>query len=301
MKREKESMKTEVDTTISSAVRGLIDMKHIPVCDILKHAGISSSRYYTFVNGQGDITVHKLHAMLRTLNVGLDELCLFIEPKPVDDEATSPVIAAIAEYQRTRDISGLINLQDKNDFRPVVLSSEEAKRIKPVLNDVLRRSEYYTMAELKAFLLYLNYFTYDEILAYYPKAMTSIRFLTQKLKERHDAARHDVLHVISFLVYQLLLISIQRGQSQEVHDLLNSFFSLPFEVDDWMTLFLRQMVEIIQLIMTEKVALAQTKYASVKESIKLFQAKENWEYFDAFMDDSFQSFMLTLYWIEVGG
>ncbi|MBC6498379.1 hypothetical protein H7R52_04510 [Weissella confusa] len=66
----------------------------------LKHAGISSSRYYTFVNGQGDITVHKLHAMLRTLNVGLDELCLFIEPKPVDDEATSPVIAAIAEYQR---------------------------------------------------------------------------------------------------------------------------------------------------------------------------------------------------------
>lgn len=158
MKREKESMKTEVDTTISSAVRGLIDMKHIPVCDILKHAGISSSRYYTFVNGQGDITVHKLHAMLRTLNVGLDELCLFIEPKPVDDEATSPVIAAIAEYQRTRDISGLINLQDKNDFRPVVLSSEEAKRIKPVLNDVLRRSEYYTMADLKAFLLYLKLF-----------------------------------------------------------------------------------------------------------------------------------------------
>ncbi|MBJ7689429.1 helix-turn-helix transcriptional regulator, partial [Weissella confusa] len=232
-------MKTEVDTTISSAVRGLIDMKHIPVCDILKHAGISSSRYYTFVNGQGDITVHKLHAMLRTLNVGLDELCLFIEPKSTEDATASPVINAIAEYQRTRDVSGLINLQDKNDFRPVLLSSEEAKRIKPVLNDVLRRSEYYTMAELKAFLLYLNYFTYDEILAYYPKAMTSIHFLTQKLKKRHDAARHDVLHVISFLVYQLLLISIQRGQSQEVHDLLHSFFSLPFEADDWMTLFLR--------------------------------------------------------------
>lgn len=61
---------TRIDTPILNAVRKVIDVKHISVRDMLQHTAISSGRYYTFINGQGDITVHKLHAILKTRRTG---------------------------------------------------------------------------------------------------------------------------------------------------------------------------------------------------------------------------------------
>ncbi|MBC6498353.1 hypothetical protein H7R52_03995 [Weissella confusa] len=58
---------------------------HISVRDMLQHTAISSGRYYTFINGQGDITVHKLHAILKTLNVGLAEIGMYMPREEIAD------------------------------------------------------------------------------------------------------------------------------------------------------------------------------------------------------------------------
>ena len=124
---------TRIDTPILNAVRKVIDVKHISVRDMLQHTAISSGRYYTFINGQGDITVHKLHAILKTLNVGLAEIGMYM-PREADTPSDQ-LQRAIDSYQQTRTVTDIIALAKSDDQWAVATLPEElVVRLKPILH-----------------------------------------------------------------------------------------------------------------------------------------------------------------------
>lgn len=292
-----------IDMPILNAVRKVIDLKHISVRDILQHTAISSGRYYTFINGQGDITVHKLHAILKTLNVGLAEIGMYMPREEMAQEQTfDQMMAAIDSYRQTRSVTGIIELaKNGDDWGVATLPEEMIVRLKPVLLDLLRRSENYTLAEIKVVLLYLNYFTYDDLREQYKKLLRGIRLQIQISEEHGGAIRHEAVQVISMLLFELIIMHAEHGQRAFMDELVEIFYSMKLKVDGWTTSVLREVINVIRLVIAGKQSLANQKYDTVREMIRIFQPEENWPYFERVMGESFESFTLQFLWVELEG
>ncbi|MBJ7689204.1 hypothetical protein HAU32_09530 [Weissella confusa] len=290
-----------IDTPILNAVRKVIELKHISVRDILQHTAISSGRYYTFINGQGDITVHKLHAILKTLNVGLAEIGMYMPHEEIEQDLTlDQMMAAIESYRQTRSVTEIIALAKNSDeWGVATLPEEMIIRLKPVLMDLLRRTENYTLAEIKVVLLYLNYFTYDDLREQYKKLRRGLRLQIQLSEEHGGAIRHEAVQVIGMLLFELIVMHAEHGQRARMDELVAIFYSMQVKSDDWTTAVLREVINVIRLVIAGKQSLAKQKYDTVREMIQIFQPKENWPYFERVMGESFESFTLQFLWVEL--
>ena len=294
---------TGIDTPILNVVRKVIDLKYISVRDILQHTAISSGRYYTFINGQGDITVHKLHAILKTLNVGLAEIGMYMPREEMAQEQTfDQMMAAIDSYRQTRSVTDIIELaKNGDDWGVATLPEEMIVRLKPVLLDLLCRSENYTLAKIKVVLLYLNYFPYDDLHEQYKKLLRGIHLQIQISEEHGGAIRHEAVQVISMLLFELIVMHAEHGQRAFMDELVEIFYSMKVKVDDWTTSVLREVINVIRLVIAGKQSLANQKYDTVREMIRIFQPEENWPYFERVMGASFESFTLQFLWVELKG
>lgn len=291
---------TRIDTPILNAVRKVIDVKHISVRDMLQHTAISSGRYYTFINGQGDITVHKLHAILKTLNVGLAEIGMYMPREEIADTPSDQLQRAIDSYQQTRTVTDIIALaKSDGQWAVATLPEELVVRLKPILLDLLRRTESYTLAELKVVLLYLNYFSYDDLREQYKKLLRSVRLQISMSRDYQGAIRHEATQVIGLLLFELIMMQAEHGAGQLTDELVEIFYSMPVKVDDWMTSLLRELITVIRLVVADKRMLANQKYDTVREMVHTFQPKENWPYYDQVMGESFDEFTIKLLWVEM--
>lgn len=282
----------------SDALKYFFHEKNISVKEILTEANISRSRFYAYLNGEGDLSMTRLMSIVTALGVDFDEFltyAMLLRPENEIAEVisgqfvslTDSVTQAVSLYQNSHRVGPILQVLHRINLTANAQEEEQyIQNMRATIQEIIGTTKYCEKNEIRIFLNTMLYLPYEQVKLRYNQIVNNLT-KRQHFSTLSGDSQPFILDSLVELHYKMIIAALQVQQFAAADDIARHLLQVPSQEFSWHANALKKMTSIIVALRSNQIAQSKALYSQLTEAVYFMQHEQQWLRYEKIMQHNF--------------